>query len=418
MKQLKSISHVSILISVFTILFLSSCDNYGDKSQKKSKKVIINESVFINYATSGNISSEDHINIEFSREMELIKNSGGLIEEDIIDFDPEIKGKLYLKNPSAIEFIPDEKLKNGESYEAVLDLSKLFVLPEGEEADFDFSFNIFPLRITVSPNNPKVYVKDKQQFNSLDGTIRFSDLVDYNNAIKVLKAYQNNIELHIDYPNFMTSSTLNFNIQGIKRAYKEEKVVLKWDGSEIGSKDSGEQEITIAARDAFKLTGIRVVETPSQYVEVSFSDPIDESMNLNGLINLSGLTNLKYDINTNKILVYTEQHESGERDLIINKELRNIDGKSLKSDTTVNFRFGQVKPQIRFIDDGIILPGKEKWLLTFEAVNLTKVDVIIHEIFANNVKQFMQVNNINGNYQLQRVAQKIYSEQLDLIPNK
>jgi len=53
-------------------------------------------------------------------------------------------------------------------------------------------------------------------------------------------------------------------------------------------------------------------------------------------------------------------------------------------------------PAVRFIDDGVIMPKSERWLLNFEAVNLSKVDVIIHKIFAGNIQQFLQINNLDS----------------------
>ncbi|PLX04479.1 MAG: hypothetical protein C0595_03115 [Marinilabiliales bacterium] len=418
MSHLKVLRIANIVVGIFVILFLFSCDNNKRKTQKNIQKVEVSHSPFVIFATSGNISSQDNIRIEFSEDVELIKNGGDIINEDLIRFKPEIKGKLYWLGKSAIEFKPDKQLENGQTYTAKIDLGKLFNISEGQKSDFNFGFSVVPLRINLYTNQLHVYQKDNKQLNYLEGNIKFSDRIDLEEAKTVLTASQDNKELEIDYPEYMSENTLEFKITGINKYEKQSEVKLEWEGNKINSDDSGEAIIDVPAQGDFEYSGIRVVESPSQYVEISFSDPIDKSMDLNGIIKVDGIETLKYDIISNKVLVYPNTHQSGNAKVVINRELKNIGGVSLKENKVVEIHFGQLKPQIRFADDGVILPGKSKWLLTFDAVNLSKVDIIVHKIFANNVKQFMQVNNLDGNYQLNRVAKVVYSEQLELISNE
>src|SRR5690606_39439889 len=52
-------------------------------------------------------------------------NEDKSIKEDIIKFYPSVSGTAYLKDHSTIEFIPENKLKQGEIYTGKLDLSKI-----------------------------------------------------------------------------------------------------------------------------------------------------------------------------------------------------------------------------------------------------------------------------------------------------
>ncbi len=416
MSHLKAFRIANIVVGVFVVLFLFSCDN--NKRPTKKKNVIIDHSPLVIFATSGNVSSQDVIRVEFSKDVELIKNGGDIINEKLISFKPEIEGKLYWLGKSAVEFRPDKQLENGQTYTAKIDLAKLFKINNGQKSDFNFGFSVVPLRINLYTNHLQVYEKDNKQLNYLEGKIKFSDRISLLQAKAVLTVYQDDKELEIDYPDYMSENTMEFKVTGIKKYDKQSEVRLVWDGDKINSDDSGEAIIDVPAQGDFEYGGIRVVESPSQYVEISFSDAINKSMDLNGIISIEGLENLKFDIVSNKVLVYPKNHQSGDAKVIINRELKNINGVNLKETKIVDIYFGQIKPQIRFADDGVILPGKSKWLLTFEAVNLSKVDIIVHKIFANNIKQFMQVNNLDGNYQLNRVSRIVYSEQLELLSNE
>src|SRR5690606_7171213 len=71
--------------------------------------------------------------------------------------------------------------------------------------------------------------------------------------------------------------------------------------------------------------------------------------------------------------------------------------------------FESLKPQVRLISNGTILPNSQELKFNFEAVNLSAVDVRIIKIFENNVLQFLQDNELqtNNEYALRRVGRRI-----------
>ena len=82
--------------------------------------------------------------------------------------------------------------------------------------------------------------------------------------------------------------------------------------------------------------------------------------------------------------------------------------------TTAEVVFEQVAPAVRFTGNGSILPSTDGLVLPFEAVNLNTVDVTITRIFEQNMLQFLQVNNYNGNQELYRVGRKILKKAIAL----
>ncbi|MDV7400718.1 hypothetical protein RZS08_55390, partial [Arthrospira platensis SPKY1] len=56
--------------------------------------------------------------------------------------------------------------------------------------------------------------------------------------------------------------------------------------------------------------------------------------------------------------------------------------------------------------DGLIFP--------FEAINLNAVEVEVFKIFHNNILQFLQTNELDGNQELERVGRIVLQKKVDL----
>lgn len=82
---------------------------------------------------------------------------------------------------------------------------------------------------------------------------------------------------------------------------------------------------------------------------------------------------------------------------------------------TTDLDFEELKPNVRLLGEGVIIPTSERGMLfPFEAVNLKAVDVYVTRIYENNILQFMQINNMDGTQQLRRVGKNILKKKIDL----
>jgi len=77
-----------------------------------------------------------------------------------------------------------------------------------------------------------------------------------------------------------------------------------------------------------------------------------------------------------------------------------------------------LKPAVRLLGKGVILPNSEGLIFPFEAVNLSAVDVKIIRIFENNISQFSQVNYLDGSNQLKRAGRLIRQKTVKLTSEK
>src|SRR5690606_24742987 len=92
------------------------------------------------------------------------------------------------------------------------------------------------------------------------------------------------------------------------------------------------------------------------------------------------------------------------------------DGYKLKKPFSETIIFEDLKPQVRLISNGSILPNSQELKFNFEAVNLKAVDVRIIKIFQDNILQFLQDNNLSAeyNYDIKRVGRRIAKQTIQL----
>ena len=95
--------------------------------------------------------------------------------------------------------------------------------------------------------------------------------------------------------------------------------------------------------------------------------------------------------------------------------VKNSNGYKMINGDAIELVFEGIKPDVRLVGDGVIIPNTNEGLLfPFEAVNLRAVDVYITKIYQKNVLQFLQVNNLDGSYQLKRVSNEVMRKRIDL----
>ena len=107
--------------------------------------------------------------------------------------------------------------------------------------------------------------------------------------------------------------------------------------------------------------------------------------------------------------VYPDTKLVGDLLVDVFQGITNTDGFKLKKPFSEIISFESLKPQVRLISNGTILPNSQELKFNFEAVNLSAVDVRIIKIFEDNVLQFLQDNELqtNNEYALRRVGRRI-----------
>lgn len=383
---------------------------------KKTPSLFVNPAFaeYINSYTTGVIPSGSVLNIVFANDMADSSQVGQEISEKLFDFKPSVSGKAFWVDRRTLEFRPDSRMISGKVYAAKLLLSKLIPDLTEDLRTFDYTFQIVPQNFEVAIVNIRPVSNTELKREIIEGNLNTADFADGGDVEKSLKASQDGKELKVSWTHDENGKTHRFVIEDVTRKEEAGKVNLQVNGSQMGIDRIHDMQVDIPALNEFKLINVRVVQEPNQHVVLQFSDPVKENQNLAGLITMSDLSSLDFDVHNNEIWVYPSVAQNGTRTLTVGGGVRNVIDVKLKSAVTQDVYFEQLKPAVRFTGKGSILPSTDGLVVPFEAVNLRAVDVQIVKVHENNVLQFFQVNNLEGKNEMRRVGNRILKKTIPL----
>lgn len=402
---------LSFLVFAISIL-LFSCNSEPEEKQ--------NNQAFTKYIdayTSGYVSSQSSVKIQLRDPYKGIVKYGEPVDMDLFDFKPSIDGKAVWVDQQTIEFVPSEKLKSGKTYTVDFHLGKLFELPERLET-FKFRFDVIIQSIDLSIEGLKTYNNESIKWQQLQGKVIAADVIEEEELHKTIEVLVNGTSYKTELIPDSYKRIFTFQVDSIERKEDAGNIIVKWDGSKIGVDGKGELEYEIPALGDFKVVDVDIIQVPEQYVIIRFSDPINTQQDLTGLVYIEGQSDVRRSVETNELRLYPGQRLVGEQRIFVSSSVKNSIGYKLKEDLGLNLRFEAIKPEIRLVGKGNVLPSSNGLVFPFEAVSLKAVDVKIIKIYSNNIIQFFQNNNFNGESGLKRVGRLIRKKTVQLESEK
>ncbi len=325
------------------------------------------------------------------------------VNNDIITVIPKVKGKVLLDG-NKITFLPSEKLKSNKEYAITLHLSKLYDAIDDELKDFTIKVKTKELLFNVTLSSPTVSSKNMY---AVEGVLNVSDVIESAKLSELIKASYNNKTASIKFETTEELiSKVYFKIDNLERFEDDKNLTVLWNGSAINSTTKGERELTITGKNNFKVLDITVVDVDKQHIEISFSDPIKKSQDLNGLIQFANTQKRRftYKVANNIVTIYPKSSFKNKVDIEIFKGIKSTEGYTLKQRYSRTLHFEQLKPSVSFIKSGTIIPNSNNLKINFNAVNLKAVDVTVYKIYKDNVLQFLQNNNLGNRGNLRYVG--------------
>ena len=421
--------------------------------------------------TGGIVSSESDIRVVLAFDKKEWKVNQEL-DDDLFDISPNVHGKVVALSTNTIAFIPEKKLEAGTEYQVTLNLDKLITIPKEKEKElskFNFTVKTIKQDFTINTEDIQSYSKDYQYLNCV---LKTADNMDVETAKKLVTAHQNGKEVKIKFEKQTgTAKEFRFKIDSIQRFLEASNLEIAYDGSDFDIEQKGQLDYPITGVNEFKIVKVDIPEGNNQSLLINFSEPLEKGQDFKGLVSIQNTNNLKFSTQGNVLKVYfsntapekkevpavaeesaelavdssavvvdsaavvtdssavvvvqneeeTQEPEpvlSGELLLEVFQGIESQYGKKMDANYTEKINFDQIKPNVRLVKNGTILPSSNNLKLNFEAVNLSAVDVKVYKIYKNNILQFLQYNELNGSQNLKKVAQPIAKTTLNLVESK
>ena len=401
----------NILAFMFLLFFVVSCKKETTSNEETDNLFKFRD--YISYTTAGRVSIADPIIINLTNDVEGWE-IGQEIADNIVTIEPKVQGKLLVENAHALVFKPDESLQPDTEYSVTIKLDKVYKNQPKDFGSYTFQFKTIAPSFNVVTNNLQSYSK-KWQY--LEAVLKSADIIDIKDAKQLVEASQNGKKLKLQWNESVGKSKIfEFKVDSINRLIDDSEIHIKWNGKAIKADNSGENKVMIPGVNNFTIVHVEVVQAPEQFLSINFSDPLKKQQNFDGLVTIQNSKHPKYIVDGNVLKVYPDSKLVGDILVDVFQGIANTDGFKLKKQFSETISFEELKPQVRLISNGTILPNSEELKFNFEAVNLKAVDVRVIKIFEDNVLQFLQDNNFQSNNQsaIKRVGRRIAKQTITL----
>ena len=394
------------LILLTVIAGFSSC-----KSNQKDIIPSAEYAPYVNAYTGGVISQNSTIRIELTQDQPMVDLNQEL-KDNPFSFSPSLKGKTYWVSNNTIEFVPEEgALKPGAFYEGTFHLGD-FVDVDKKLEEFNFSFRVQERNFSIHTDPITVTATQPDQV-TVTGEIRFSDVVKKEEEEKMLTAGS---EKNKSYPIEITQTDhptrYAFSISQITREAEDYQLEITAKGNPAGIDRTQNESILIPAKNSFRFLSAVRIDQPENGIEIIFSDPVSNTQDLKGLIDVPEVSSSIFQIKENKVFVYFETGKLNKLTLNIHEGIRNSQDKPLGTSHSISFSELNLKPQVEMATSAAILPDSKSLIIPFRAVNLYAVDLSVIRIFENNVLMFMQNNSLSSANELRRSGRLVYKKTL------
>jgi uncharacterized protein YfaS (alpha-2-macroglobulin family) len=458
------------LIYVFCVFFLFQACGRKSAADFNSDFSLFKE--YIVSFTGGIVSAQSDIRVVLAFDNNNWKVNQ-VLDNDLFDISPSVDGKVIALSNNSIAFIPEKKLESGTEYQVTLHLDRLNqkVAEKNKElSKFNFTVKTIKQDFIVNTLDVQSYSKEYQYLNCV---LKTADNIDFETAKKLVEAEHNGEDLHVVFEKSnAVGKEFKFRIDSIQRLDSKSNLEIAYDGGDFDIDQKGTIDFPITALNEFKVVKTEIQEGDNQSLFINFSEPLEKGQDFKGLVAIQNTNNLKFSTQGNVLKIYfnnekaiekpvevvpeavsevvvsdstavvsdsavveeveepeevvevvepevvvASQKLTGELLLEVFQGIESEYGKKLNENYSEKISFDEIKPNVRFIKNGTILPSSSNLKLNFEAVNLSAVDVKVYKIYKNNILQFLQDNELNGARNLKRVAQPIAKSTLNLNEN-
>lgn len=383
------------LLYVFCLLWILLGCSSGNKKEDE-----LPFSPYVEAFTSGNISRYAPVYLIFSQEIDSAKVNEGALKK-LIRIKPEVKGEFRFENNRTIVFKPVESFERNMTYKVTADLSEWF---GAEEKPFAFSFSTLPVALRANLQSMDIHAKNENGYDiqcvlftpDREKPVDVESLVAFSEKTETVWKHSPDGKKH--------EVTLSNVPKGAERSRKLHISVApnKWNVAEEVL-----LSVDIPDQNSFDVYDVTFTNEPERYVEVSFTQLLDNSQDFRGLAFIAGNTSETVNVEGNKLRLYPDAERTGALNVHLNKGIRSKSGLNLSSDQTRQVVISENLPEVRFVGKGVIIPESAELTIPFQSIYLRGVVVRVIKVLEQNIGQFLQINHLDDMSDLMRVGRLV-----------
>ena len=360
----------------------------------------------------GTVSARAPIVVRFSHpvfdEQQLGKALSG-----VVTLRPEIPHEAVAVAVDRLEIRPGNPLEGGQALQLSLYAQGLGTVDDQlPPAVFDLQVLRQQFSLTVESLLPA----ETGDVMTLSGTLQTRDVADAT-AVESTLAVTGPGEPTLNWQHDAAGLQHAFTITGIARGDREGSVTLRWDGAGLGVDNQGERHYGVPALATFAVTNVRAVNYPKPHVEVNFSEPLQGSQNLMGLVTLDRNLKPRTEVDGSRLRIYPDDNSEETVKLVVEPGVRSAKGVRLNKKLEQSVTLMMSRPGVRFVGEGTILPEGETLSVPFEAAAVGSVKVQAFRVFDDNMGIYLQGSDLDEGDRDSRTGRYLWQKTLDLPEN-
>ena len=206
----------------------------------------------------------------------------------------------------------------------------------------------------------------------------------------------------------------DFTVSEVVRGDSEGRLTLSWDGEPLGLNNSGERHYGVPAIATFAVTNVRAVNYPQPHVEVNFSEPLQGTQNLMGLVTLDGDLKPRTEVDGSRLRVYPKDDSNEAVKLVVEAGVRSAKQARLGKKLEKTLTLMMTRPGVRFVGKGTILPNGKVLSVPFEAAGVNSVKVQAFRVFDDNIGQYLQGSELDEGHMDTRAGRYLWQKSIPL----
>ena len=400
---MKKIVSISLLAALMLLCFLPSCgEKKGGQNAFIERIQPIDEALLplLDSYTSGVVAVGEPVVVRFKSPETMKVKFGDPISSKAFQFTPSLKGKAYWVDENTVGFQYDN-IDKEQSYVCKFKVSDF--VDCGSDQVLEFAFGVRRQNFSLVAQQPICQSNETMNYNL---RIAFAVPIDQDDAIKLFDdAFRKSHPVEMTY---VGNNIYDFEIQNFDRKDENYDVHVVLDGKAVDAKAKMERDLTIYAKSLFIPINFDVDQS-ADHATLFFSQPLNESQNLAGFINTQSNLGYKADIKDNKIDFYFDKsnlyrYELEEMTIGVNSGIRSSNGMVLQDNYEYALDLTEVQPQVRWTDEGVIIPNVDETTVYFDAICLNGVTLRIIRVFDDNILSFLQDNDLDETYGIRKVG--------------
>lgn len=369
---------------------------------------------FISEVSSSALGRMDPIVIAFTKEMVCEPEQG-------ITLRPAQKGSWQRRNEFTAVFTPEKPYKAGSRITLTADCARL--LGTGSSTDTctrDFLVSTPSYTVTLD----EFLMDSSDRSFSLSGSFTTDIPAGTSVLQKSLSVtYGGKLlagKLPVEWQGNESDTTRRFTIRGITQHRTYRMLTVSWNGRALGvtgSQDkllAGRQEYLIPSEQDFSIIDINTSKPNT--ILVSFSRPLDTAQDIPGFISTrtrsGGTAKINSTVRGNVLTLYNDGNWDDITELTVQDGIKSTDGILLAAASSVTLNEHWDLPAVEFANSGVILPSSQGTVLPVRTRNLSGLLVQAYAIYDRTINQFLQVNDLDGNEELYRVGEPVWTKNI------